>query len=223
MALFFALLLAVLLAGVVERNSRSYISCPNEQVIPAQTFFKVFPDKRNTAAVVDLGLYIDSLYELDLSRLTFKAHGWLWYNWTKTPMIEGKVDPGQMGRFDLNFLDEIDVNQEIFSKRPVVDHGAAGVASDWNETSFDAKLAAPSITLCSCPFDHQKISILVPNPVNKTGELIYKFQQFRLPPRVFNISGNKLDGISFADEIRFYTSNFADASNVSWRDGRATT
>ena len=58
------LLLALLLAGVVERNSRSYISCPNEQVIPAQTFFKVFPDKRNTAAVVDLGLYIDSLYEL---------------------------------------------------------------------------------------------------------------------------------------------------------------
>ena len=47
-ALFFALLLAVLLAGVVERNSRSYISCPNEQVIPAQTFIKVFPDKRNT-------------------------------------------------------------------------------------------------------------------------------------------------------------------------------
>ena len=127
--LFFALLLALLLAGVVERNSRSYISCPNEQVIPAKTFFKVFPDKRNTAAVVDLGIYIDSLYDLDLSRLTFKAHGWLWYNWTKTPMIEGKVDPGQMDRFDLNFLGKIDVNQEISSKKPVVDHSAAGDAS----------------------------------------------------------------------------------------------
>lgn len=147
--LFFALLLAVVLAGVVERNSRSYISCPNEQVIPAQTFFKVFPDKRNTEAGGDLGLYIDSLYDLDLSSLTFKARGWLWYNWTMTPMIEGKVDPGQMGRFDLNFLDEIDVNQEISSQKPVVDHGAAGDASYWNETSFDAKLAAPSINLRS--------------------------------------------------------------------------
>jgi len=218
-ALFFALLLAVLLAGVVERNSRSYISCPNEQVIPAQTLFKVVPDKRNTTAVVDLGLYIDSLYGLGLSRLPFKARGWLWYNWSKTPMIEGKVDSGQMGRFDLNFLDEIDVNQEISSQKPVVDHGAADDASYWNETSFDAKLAAPSINLRSYPFDRQKLSILVTNPVHETGELIYKFQQFRLPPRVFNISGYKLDGISFADEIRFYTSNFADASNVSWRDG----
>lgn len=61
------------------------------------------------------------------------------------------------------------------------------------------------------------------NPVHEIGELIYKFQRFRLPPRVFNISGYKLDGNSFADEIRFYTSNFADASNVSWRDGSATT
>lgn len=64
---------------------------------------------------------------------------------------------------------------------------------------------------------------MVTNPVHENGELIYNFQQFHLPPRVCNISGYKLDGISFADEIWVYTSNFADASNVSWRDGSATT
>jgi hypothetical protein len=207
----------------MERRGQVYISNPNEQVIPAAQFFKAFPGKKKTASVVDLGLYIDSLYDLDLSKLTFKARGWLWYNWTKMPMIEGKVDPGQMGRFDLNFLDESDVNQEISSQQPVADHGAAGDASYWNETSFDAKLAAPSINLRNYPFDRQKLSILVTNPVHETGELIYKIKQFRLPPRVFNISGYKLDGISYADEIRIYTSNFADASDVSWRDGSATT
>jgi hypothetical protein len=222
-ALFFSLLLAVILGGVVERSGQGYISNPDEQVIPASQFFKVFPGKMKTASVIDLGLYIDSLYDLDLSRLTFKARGWLWYNWTKKPTIEGKVDPGQMGRFDLNFLDEIDVNQEISSQQPVVDHGPAGNTSYWNETSFDAKLAAPSINLHNYPFDRQKLSILVTNPVHETGELTYKIQQFRLPSRVFNISGYKLDGISYSDEIRIYTSNFADASDVSWRDGSATT
>jgi len=221
--LFFGLLLAVILVGAVNRDGQGYTNNPNEQVIPAKEFFQVFPDKKESASVVDLGLYIDSLYDLNLSKLTFKARGWLWYNWSKMPMIEGKVDPGQMGRFDLNFLDEIDVNQEISSQRPVLDHGATGENSYWNETSFDAKLAAPSINLRNYPFDRQQLSILVTNPVHETGELVYKIQQFRLPPRVFNISGYKLDGISYADEIRIYTSNFADSSEVSWRDDSATT
>ena len=138
-------------------------------------------------------------------------------------MIEGKIDPGQMGRFDLNFLDEIDVNQVISSRQPVVDHGNSGELSYWNETSFDAKLKAPSINLRNYPFDHQELNILITNPVHVTGELIYKIQQFRLPPRIFNISGYRLDGISYADEIRVYTSNFSNSSNVSWCNDSATT
>mgnify|MGYP006282982703 CR=1 FL=1 len=221
--LFFSLLLVAILSGLAERNRHHYASNPDEQVIPAQEFFDVFPEKKRTASVVDLGLYIDSLYDLDLSKLTFKARGWLWYKWTKTPMIEGRVDPGQTGRFDLNFLDESDVNQEISSRQPVAERDDNGLVSYWNETSIDAKLAAPSINLRNYPFDRQQLWVLVTNPVHETGELIYKIQQFRLPPRVFNISGYKLDGIDYSDEIRIYTSNFTDASEVSWRDGSATT
>jgi hypothetical protein len=218
--LFFALLLAVILAGALHRNSQSFINNPNEQVIAAQRFFQAFPDKKKSASVVDLGLYIDGLYDLDLSKLTFKARGWLWYNWTKMPVINGEVDPSRMGHFDLNFLDESDVNQEISSQQPFVHHG---VTTYWNETSFDAKLAAPGISLRNYPFDHQQLRILVTNPYHETGELIYRVQQFRLPPRVFNISGYKLDGINYADEVRIYTSNFVDSSDVSWRDDSATT
>ena len=222
-SLFFSSLLVVVLAGVFERNTQGYMANPNEEVISASKFFEVFPGKKKTAAVVDLGLYIDSLYDLNLSKLTFKARGWLWYNWTKTPLIEGKVDPGQMGRFDLNFLDEIDVNQEISSQQPVAERMKSGELSYWNETSFDAKLAAPSINLRNYPFDSQELSILVTNPVLVTEDLIYNIQQFRVPPRIFNISGYRLDGISFADEIRIYTSNFTDSSNVSWRSDSAAT
>lgn len=217
---FLGLLLTVILAGAMHRNSQSFVNNPNEQVIAAQAFFQAFPDKKKSASVVDLGLYIDGLYDLDLSKLTFKARGWLWYNWTKMPMINGKVDPSRMGNFDFNFLDESDVKQEISSEQPFVHHG---ITTYWNETSFDAKLAAPAISLRNYPFDHQKLRILVTNPYHETGELIYRVQQFRLPPRVFNISGYKLDGINYADEVRIYTSNFVDSSDVSWRDDSATT
>ena len=221
--LFFGFLAAVITTGFFGETNKGYIDNPNEQIIPASTFFKQFPEKKSSASIIDLGLYIDSLYNLELNKMNFKARGWLWYNWTKTPMIEGKVNPGQMGRFDLNFVDEIDVNQEISSQQPVIDHGNSESTSYWNETSFDAKLAAPTINLRDYPFDRQKLQILITNPVHETGELIYKIKQFRLPKRVFNISGYKLDGISYADEIRIYTSNFSDSSDVSWQDGSATT
>jgi hypothetical protein len=128
-----------------------------------------------------------------------------------------------MGRFDLNFLDEIDVNQEISSQQHVAERGKSGELSYWNETSFDAKLAAPPINLRNYPFDSQELSILVTNPILLTSDLIYKIQQFRLPPRVFNISGYRLDGISYADEIRVYTSNFYNSYSVSWRNDSAAT
>ena len=76
-----------------------------------------FPGKMKNAEVADLGLYIDSLYHLNLSKLNFKARGWLWCNGTEPSPIEGRVDLGQMGSFDLNFLDEIVVIKEISSQQ----------------------------------------------------------------------------------------------------------
>ena len=104
--LFLTLLLLVIFSGVYQRSNKAYIDNPNEQVIPASSFIKAFPEIKKTAAFVDLGLYLDSVYDLDMSKLTFKARGWLWYNWSKTPLVEGKFDPGQMGSFNFNYLDQ---------------------------------------------------------------------------------------------------------------------
>jgi hypothetical protein len=174
-----------------------------------------------TAAFVDLGLYLDSIYDLDMSKLTFKARGWLWYYWTKTPLVEGKFDPGQMGSFNFNYLDQNDAVQQISSKVNVIDTDETGNTRYWNETAFDVKLSAPSINLSKYPFDRQQLSILVTDPVHETVDLIYRIQQFRLPPNLFNISGYRLDGISYADQVRIYTSNFEDSSKVSLKDGSA--
>jgi hypothetical protein len=222
-ALFFALLLLVILAGMVQRNDQQFIENPREQVIPASRFIGEHPQIMKNASIINLGLYLDSIYDLNLSKTTFKARGWLWYTWTKSPLINGKTDPGQMGNFDFNFQDEIDVNQVISSRQPIAEIANSGRNIYWNETSFDAKLAAPGISLRNYPFDSQKLSLLVTNPVHETGELLYEIQQFRLPPSRFNISGYMLDGIDYAEEVRVYTSNFADASGVSPEKGGATT
>jgi hypothetical protein len=219
--LFLTLLLLVICSGVYQRSNKAYIDNPNEQVIPASSFIKAFPDVNKTAAFVDLGLYLDSIYDLDMSKLTFKARGWLWYYWTKTPLVEGKFDPGQMGSFNFNYLDQNDAVQQISSKVNVIDTDETGNTRYWNETAFDVKLSAPSINLSKYPFDRQQLSILVTDPVHETVDLIYRIQQFRLPPNLFNISGYRLDGISYADQVRIYTSNFEDSSKVSLKDGSA--
>jgi hypothetical protein len=91
-----------------------------------------------------------------MSKLTFKARGWLWYYWTKTPLVEGKFDPGQMGSFNFNYLDQNDAVQQISSKVNVIDTDETGNTRYWNETAFDVKLSAPSINLSKYPFDRQQ-------------------------------------------------------------------
>jgi hypothetical protein len=219
-SLIFASLVLVVLLSHKNHNVRQlYTSNPSEQILTAADYYKVFPRDEKSASKVDLGLYIDSLYNFDLKAMSFKARGWLWYNWTVAPMLDGKVDPGQMGLFDFNFLDESSVNQVVSSKQPVENISDSGSKSFWNETSFDAKLSAPTLDLRNFPFDKQKLKIQISNPVHFAGELTYLVQQFRLPPSSFNIPAYRLDGISFADQIRVYTSNFFDKSSVSLRDG----
>jgi len=219
---FATLLLAVIIGSSSGQSSKNFIDNPNEETIHAGEFFRVFPGKKSNASVVKIGLYLDSIYDLDLSKLTFKARGWIWYKWSKAPLINGTTDPGHLGMFDLNFLDEIDVNQVKSSEKPVWYEEPSGMGTFWNETSFDAKLSAPTINLRDYPFDRQQLRILLTNPVHTTNELIYQILQFRLPSRVFNISGYRLDGISFSNDVRVFTSNFGDSSAVSWRDDSAT-
>jgi len=69
----FATLLLVVIIGSSGQSSRIFIDNPNEETIPAGEFFRAFPGKKRSASVVKIGLYLDSIYDLDLSKLTFKA------------------------------------------------------------------------------------------------------------------------------------------------------
>ena len=216
---FVALIIVVFLAHKSGSDSHRYDGNPSEQTLTAAQYYNAFPQDEKTASKVELGLYIDNLYNLDLKSMSFKARGWLWYNWSKPPLIEGKTDPRQMGLFDFNFLDETSVNQIISSQQDVPTIANSGMAGFWNETSFDAKLSIPTLNLRGFPFDKQKLQILVTSPVHSSEELIYKIEQFRLPPPRFHLTAYTMKGINYAEQVRVYASNFYDGSNTSLNNG----
>lgn len=216
---FLGLIIIVFIANKNDSGSRRYADNPSEQTLAAAQYYRAFPQDEKTASKVKLGLYIDNLYNLDLKSMSFKARGWFWYKWTQPALIDGKTDPGQIGLFDFNFLDETSVNQAISSKQDVPTITNSGMAGFWNETSFDAKLSMPSLNLRGFPFDKQLLQILVTSPVHTSEELIYKVEQFRLPPQRFNLSAYTMDGISYDEEVRVYTSNFYNGAHVSMNNG----
>jgi len=72
---FATLLLVVIIASSSGQSSRSFIDNPNEDTIPTGEFLRAFSVMNSSASVVKVGLYLDSIYDLDLIKLTFKARG----------------------------------------------------------------------------------------------------------------------------------------------------
>jgi hypothetical protein len=195
-------------------TASKYLDNPDEQVIQSSEYFNVNPQDKKTAALFDLGLYVDSIYNLDLANLSFNARGWLWYTWNKAPLIEGKEESKEnIGIFDFNINEESRSSQVKLIRDPYFEDGEY-----WSETAFDAKFAANKLNLRNFPFDRQELQIIVTSNIHTTDELILNPTQFRLPSKAFNITGYRLDGITMTDTVRIYSSNFSDASEVNWRN-----
>jgi len=211
-------LIGLFLAGITSllvftRNSPQYIDNPDESIVSSSDYFKVHQGDKENAAVFDVGLYLDSVYDLDLAELSFNARGWLWYTWIKTPLIEGKMDQKNILNFYFNLHDESSSSQDKTLGKPFYEDGEY-----WQQTSFDSKFSANKVDLRNFPFDRQKLQIIVLSEIFEAHELTFNPIQFRLPSKAFNITGYKLDGISIEDQVRVYSSNFYDASDVNWRD-----
>ena len=216
---FIYIFIGFFLAGALtffigNKDTTKYLNNPNEQIIQSSDYFSVHPQDKKKAAIFDIGLYVDSIYNLDLANLSFNARGWLWYKWDKLPLIDGKMDSKEnIGVFDFNLQEESSSSQIKSISNPYFEDGKY-----WSETSFDAKFAANKINLKNFPFDKQKLQIIVTSNVNETDELVFDPIQFRLPSNAFNILDYKLDGITIEDTVRIYSSNFFDASVVNWQD-----
>ena len=207
--------LVIILSFFIGRdNATKYLNNPDEQVIQSSEYFKIHPQDKKKAALFDIGLYVDSIYNLDLANLSFNARGWLWYTWKKVPLIEGKVESKEnIGVFDFNLNEESSSSQVKSINKPYLEDG-----DYWSETSFNAKFAANKLNFRNFPFDKQELQIVITSNIHETGELILNPVQFRLPSKAFNITGYRLVGINIADTVRVFSSNFFNASEVNWQN-----
>jgi len=213
--LIISLVLVLIFSFSIGRgNEPKYLNNPDEQVIQSSEYFNMHPQDEKKAALFNIGLYVDSIYNLDLANLSFNARGWLWYTWKKVPLIDGKVESEEnIGVFDFNLNEESSSSQIKSINKPYFEDGEY-----WSESSFDAKFAANKLNFRNFPFDRQELQIAITSNIHETGELIFNPIQFRLPSKAFNITGYRLLGISIADTVRIYSSNFFNASEVNWRD-----
>lgn len=213
--LFISVVLFVIFSFFIGRsNEPKYLNNPDEQAIQSSKYFNMHPQDKKKAAIFNIGLYVDSIYNLDLANLSFNARGWLWYTWKKVPLIEGKVESNEnIGVFDFNLNEESSSSQIKSINKPYFEDGEY-----WSESSFDAKFAANKLNFRNFPFDKQELQIVITSNIHESDELIYNPIQFRLPSKAFNITGYRLLGISIADTVRIYSSNFFNASEVNWRD-----
>lgn len=213
--LFISVVLVVIFSFFIGRgNEPKYLNNPDEQVIQSSEYFNMHPQDKRKAALFNIGLYVDSIYNLDLANLSFNARGWLWYTWNKVPLFDGKVELNEnIGVFDFNFHEESSSSQVNSINEPYYEDGEY-----WSETSFDAKFAATKLNFRKFPFDSQELQIVITSNIHETDSLIFHPVQFRLPSKAFNITGYRLDGINVADTVRVFSSNFYNASEVNWRN-----
>lgn len=203
-----------LFVGNKNEVAPKYLNNPDEAIVQASDYFKIHPQDLKEAAIFDVGLYVESIYSLDLANLSFKARGDVWYTWTEEPLIDGKMESKDtIGVFGFNLIEDSSSSQAKPLSKPFIEDGHY-----WDYTSFDAKFNANKINLRNFPFDKQKLQIIVTDIFHETDDLILYPVQFRLPSKAFNILGYKLDGITLENTVRVFSSNYFDDSNVNWQD-----
>ena len=203
----------------LEKHGLKKINAPKQEIVlEGKDFYRINKTAENTANKVEVGIYIDSLFDLDLKNSTFKATGWMWYSWIdecKNEGCEKNHDP--YGKFDLNYVSD-DANKQATSFGAPISWLNTGkkIGTMWNESKFGGSFYT-SLNLRKFPFDTQPLQIRITSPEYEADEVRYVFDEFAAPISQILIPGYNVVGTKSRETVREYTSKFgfvADASNT---------
>jgi len=204
---------------IAERiGNESIDPAKQERIIEAEEFYGSQEMISAKPKVVNVGMYVDSLFNLDLKNSTFKATGWMWYSWRGKCNVGGcsnKDDP--YGKFDLNYVSD-DANKQASSFGSPVSWEETGneTGSLWNEINFGGSFYT-GLDLKKFPFDTQRLQVRVTSPEYEADEVRYIFNEFAAPSSQILIPGYKVLGTQTHETIREYASKFGytiDATNT---------
>lgn len=203
------------LRGVYLKNA----SPAKEEIITkSEDFYKKNGDARNSADPVEVGVYIDSLFDLDLKNSTFKATGWMWYSWIDKCKRNACATPDDpYGKFDLNYVSD-DANKQAASFGAPTPWDETGKKPGWmwNEINFGGSFYT-KLDLRKFPFDTQNLQIRITSPEYEADEVRYMVDEFSAPISQILIPGYDIVGTRVLETVREYASKFGftgDASNT---------
>lgn len=210
-ATFLGMLMLLLAVNTgIDKYASSSINAPKqEKTLSAQDFYGTNKDAANNAKEVKVGMYIDSLLDLNLRNSTFKATGWMWYSWMsecENNSCNQEEDP--YGKFDLNYVSD-DANKQASSFGAPVDWQETGkkTGSMWNEINFGGSFYTP-LNLRKFPFDTQKLEIRITSPEHEADQVKYIFEEFVAPKSQILIPGYDILGTRSRETVREYASKF---------------
>ena len=212
------ILLLVINASVGHRLLQQTSPTKEELIIKSDDFYKKHVAALNSVDPVKVGVYIDSLFDLDLKNSTFKATGWMWYSWMEkcnNNLCSSHEDP--YGKFDLNYVSD-DANKQASSFGSPTPWQETGTkrGTMWNEINFGGSFYT-KLDLRKFPFDTQSLQIRITSPEYEADQVRYIFDEFSAPRSQILIPGYDIVGTKTQETVREYSSKFGfigDDSNT---------
>ena len=157
-----------------------------------------------SAQVVKVGVYAQSIYDLDLSSNTFYADAYVWLRW------KGEIDPSATLEFT-NMVEEWGKLQEPLNPTPKT----LPDGSKYQIFRVEGRFVQP-FTLAEYPLDHHTLSLEIEDTVHGLDQLAFVID--REPSGVsenFQIPGWQMAGWMAETFKHSYGTNFGEAGQAS--------
>ena len=162
--------------------------------------------------IIYAGIYVDKVYSLSLTTKTFSADGFLWLEWsaaTQAHIVENQIEPIELVRL-VNRIERWDSTFEVATDKP------QRVSADryYQRYRFSSRFLDDANNLQRHPFASLELPIVVeiaPSSMSnkyRSTLLVPHHQQGESLGLAGNLSGYRLDRVSFEPYLHQYSSRF---------------
>tara|TARA_Y100000589_G_C27131689_1_gene620844 strand:- start:198 stop:1361 length:1164 start_codon:yes stop_codon:yes gene_type:complete len=187
-------------------------STKNNNLIKNEIYEEItFKDLNNTLHVLQTGIFIDKIYNLDKRNKTFSANGWIWIKWKGDKNISGWNEESRKSPIKtLVFYNGIDLNDFYKGK---TSQSKIYVTDGWNYQSrpFSGKFTWDRVDYRKFPFEDIDLPIEISTSDHWLTEVILSGKKERKNSKVapdFGLPGYKFKSFEVKDMKRIFLTSY---------------